>query len=57
MIMMAPNSHARQKEGVQGYGEEEAGDPRKGGQKETPTPGADVLIIIFKSSMWDATSI
>ena len=32
MMMIAPNSFARQKEGVQMEGEEEAGYQKKGGQ-------------------------
>ena len=41
MMMITPNSLARQKEGAQGKKEEEAGDRRKGDRKRTPTPGAD----------------
>ena len=39
MIMIAPNSLGRQKEGAQ---EEEAGGQIKVGPTGTPTPGADV---------------
>ena len=39
MMMIAPTSLVRQKEGVQGEEEEEAGDRRKGGQTGTPRIG------------------
>ena len=50
--MIAPNSPARQKEGVQV--EEEAGDRRKGGQIGTPTPGVDTPTGLSRSGVLDA---
>ena len=41
MMMIAPKSLVRQKEGVQG--EEEAGGRKKAESTGTPTPGADAL--------------
>ena len=40
MMIIAPNSLVRQKEGAQGEG---AGGRRMGGLIGTPTPGADAL--------------
>ena len=41
MMIIAPNSLARQKKGAQREGDEEAGDQRKGGQIGTTTSGSD----------------
>ena len=41
IMMIAPDSLARQKKGAHGEEEEESGDRRMGGQTGTPTPGAD----------------
>ena len=41
MMMIAPNSLARQNEGVHWEGKEETGNQRKKGQTETMTSGAD----------------
>ena len=41
MMMIVPISLARKKKGIQGEGEEEAGDQRKVDQTETPTSSAD----------------
>ena len=53
MIMITPNSLCRQKEGVQGKGQEEAEDQRKGGQTGTPTSGADAPTGLTRSEMLD----
>ena len=55
MKMVSPNSLARQKKGVQGEGEEEVGDQRKGG-KITPTSDADTHTGLSRSEMLDARS-
>ena len=47
MMMIAPNSLVRQKEGVQAEEEDEAGDQRKRGQTGTPTPVAVFLSAVF----------
>ena len=44
MMMITPNCLGRQKEGVQGEGEDEEGDLRNGGQTRTTTPGTDAVI-------------
>ena len=54
MIMIASNSLARQKDGVQEEGEEEAGDRRKGGQTGTPVSGTDAPTGPFRSGVSDA---
>ena len=41
MMVIAPNSLARQKKGSQWEEEQEAGGRRKRGPTGTPTPGAD----------------
>ena len=53
-MLIAPNSLARQKKGVQGEGE--AGDQRKRGQKGNPMPGADVPTGLSRSGVLDARS-
>ena len=55
IMMIAPNSLARQKEGFQGE-EEEAGDQRKGGQIGTPTPCVDTLTDLSRSGVLHATN-
>ena len=47
--MIAPNSLARQKEGVQG----EEGDQRKVGQTGTPMPGTDATTDLSQSGAID----
>ena len=54
MMMFAPNSLARQKEGAQGEEEEDAGVRRKGGPTGTPTPGAGALTGPTLSGVSDA---
>ena len=54
MMMIAPNSLSRQKEGVQGEGEAEAGDQRKGGKTGTLTPVADAPTGLSRSGVLDA---
>ena len=54
MKMVSPNSLARQKKGVQGEGEEEAGDQRKVGQTGTPELGTDAPTSLFRSGVLDA---
>jgi len=49
--MIAPNSLACQKEGVQGEGEEEVGD-----QTETQTSSTDVPKGLFRSGVLDVRS-
>ena len=39
MMMIAPNSLVRQKKGVQGEGEQDAGDQRKAGQTVSSDAG------------------
>ena len=64
MMMIAPNSLARQKEGVQEKGEEgvqekgeeEAGDQRKGSQTGTQTSGADAHTGLSRSGVLDGAS-
>ena len=52
MMMIVANSPVRQKEGLQGEGEDVAGDQRKEGQRGTLTTDADnniSVIILFIS--------
>ena len=54
LMMFAPNSLFRQKEGAQGEEEKEAGDRRKAGSTGTPTLGADALTCPTQSGVSDA---
>ena len=53
-MMIVTKSLIRQKEGVQGEEEEEAGVQRKGGPSGTPTPGADAPTCPTRSRVSDA---
>ena len=57
MMMIVANSPVRQKEGLQGEGEDVAGDQRKEGQRGPPTPGEDVPIGLSRSGVLDARNI
>ena len=54
MMIIAPNSLFRQKEGAQAEKEEEAGDRRKAGQIGTLMPGPDALTGAIRSGVSDA---
>ena len=54
MMMFAPNSLVRQKEGAQENEEEKVGGQRKGEQTGTPTPGADAPTGSTRSGVSDA---
>ena len=56
MMMIAPNSLDRQKEGVQGEGQEEVEDQRKRGQTGIPTSVADDPTSLSRSGVSDARS-
>ena len=56
MMMFAPNSLVRQKEGAQGEEEEEAGGRRKAGSTGTPTPGADAPTVVLVLGRFDITN-
>ena len=53
MVIIVPYSLDRKKEVVQGEGEEQARDQRKGGQKKPATSAADVPIGLFWSGALD----
>ena len=53
LIIIAPNSLAHQRKGVQGEGEEEAGDQRNGGQTGTATLGVDAPTDLSRSGVLD----
>ena len=54
MMMFAPNSLVRQKEGAQGEEEEEAGDRSKASSTGTPTAGAGTPTGPTQSGVSDA---
>ena len=54
MIMVAPNSFTRKREGVQKEGEEEMGDHRKGSQTGISTSGANAPTGLSRSEVLDA---
>ena len=56
-MMFAHNSLIRQKEGVQGEEEEEAGGQRKAGSTGTPTLGTDGPIGPTQSGVSDARNM
>ena len=54
MMMIAPNSLVRQKEGAQGEEEKEVGGRRKEGPTGAPTPGTDAPTGPTRSGVSDA---